>query len=149
MNTELYKSTFESVHASDELKGKVENMANNKKRIWNSTLKKVGTVAAVAAIVFATGNVATYAATGNNLIDAISIKMNGDSISPSDKNNGDKFEKKTDEKGRTYYESSYDKGDSSFDIKLYEDSMDSEDNWQFSVTEDGDGLEVEIDNNKK
>ena len=38
---ELYCSTFNEVHASDELKGLVENMAENKNRIWKNALKKV------------------------------------------------------------------------------------------------------------
>ena len=38
---EIYNSTFTEVHASDELKGLVENMAENKNRIWKNALKKV------------------------------------------------------------------------------------------------------------
>lgn len=38
---ELYKSTFREVHASDELKGMVEKMADNKKVMWKRRLMKM------------------------------------------------------------------------------------------------------------
>ena len=94
---EMYNSTFTEVHASDELKGLVENMAENKNRIWKNALKKGAAVAAVVAIAFATGNMATYAATGSSLLSFVSVKIN-------DVKWDDNWEKKTDDKGNDYYE---------------------------------------------
>ena len=44
---ELYNATFQEIHASDELKGMVEDMANQKKIIWRNVWKK--SIAAAAA----------------------------------------------------------------------------------------------------
>ena len=37
---ELYKLTFKEVHASNELKGMVSNMADNKKIVWKKIVWK-------------------------------------------------------------------------------------------------------------
>ena len=65
---ELYRETFSEVHAPDALKGKVKDMANNKKALWT---------AALAAIVFTSSNVVAYAATGETWVKMVTINING------------------------------------------------------------------------
>ena len=107
---EMYNSTFAEVHASDELKGLVENMAENKNRIWKNALKKGAAVAAVVAIAFATGNMATYAATGSSLLSFVSVKINDVKWDVN-------WEKKTDDKGNDYYEGKI-KGENGEDVEI-------------------------------
>ena len=107
---EMYNSTFEEVHASDELKGLVESMTENKNRIWKNVLKKGAAVAAVVAITFATGNIATYAATGDSLLSFVSVKINDVKWDVN-------WEKKTDDKGNDYYEGKI-KGKNGEDIEI-------------------------------
>lgn len=106
----MYNSTFEEVHASDELKGLVESMTENKNRIWKNVLKKGAAVAAVVAITFATGNIATYAATGDSLLSFVSVKINDVKWDVN-------WEKKTDDKGNDYYEGKI-KGKNGEDIEI-------------------------------
>lgn len=144
---EIYKLAFEEVHASDELKRKVENMADNKKRIRTSGLKRVAAVAIIATLAFATGNVATYAATGNNLIKLITVKING-------KESDDlHLEKKTDEKGNTYYEGSYDKDGNKLDVWMSDEAVDGDYSYSTKVELEGEGedagtVEIEIGDHK-
>ena len=74
---ELYRETFSEVHAPDTLKGKVKDMANNKKALWTATLKKCAAVAVLAAIVFTSSNVVAYAATGETWVKMVTINING------------------------------------------------------------------------
>lgn len=74
---ELYRETFSEVHAPDALKGKVKDMANNKKALWTAALKKCAAVAALAAIVFTSSNVVTYAATGETWVKMVTVNING------------------------------------------------------------------------
>lgn len=97
-NIELYQETFSEVHASDELKGKVKDMINNKKALRTATFKKCAAVAALAAIVFASSNVVTYAATGETWVKMVTVNINGKKLQTPQ-------EKKTDSEGNTYYES--------------------------------------------
>ena len=77
---ELYRETFSEVHAPDALKGKVKDMANNKKALWTATLKKCAAVAALAAIVFTSSNVVAYAATGETWVKMVTVNINGKRI---------------------------------------------------------------------
>lgn len=141
---EIYKSTFKAVHASDELKGMVENMAGNKRRILSSTLKKAAAVAAIVAIAFTTGNAATYAATGNNIFEMISIKINGE------KKDDFKLEKKNDMDGTSHYEGSYETEDSKFHVWISEDAAEGKSPVSYIVVEEGtestgeNQLEIEV-----
>ena len=107
---DMYNSTFSEVHASDELKGMVENMAGNKKILWKNALKKGSVVAAALALVFVSGNIVTYAATGNSLISYVSEKINGEEKDV-------KLEKKVDDKGNTYYHGHFE-GDNNEEIEV-------------------------------
>lgn len=116
---ELYKSTFREVHASDELKGMVEKMADNKKVMWKRLCKRAATVAAVVAVAFATGNFATYAATGENLISFVDVKINGKKVDLKKDMN---MEKKVDEDGRTYYQGKIKDKNVDVELKMYDDT---------------------------
>lgn len=139
---ELYKSTFREVHASNELKGMVLNMADNKKITWKRIYKKAATVAALVAIVFATGNIATYAATGNDLVSYVTLKINGENVNIE---KDIKLEKKTDKDGNTYYKGHIEKENSSFDVELSDDLVESQNEYSIEATEyleDEKGYEV-------
>lgn len=121
---EMYNSTFSEVHASDELKGMVENMADNKKILWRSVLKKGSVVAAALAFVFVSGNIVTYAATGNSLISYVSVKINGEEKDV-------KLEKKVDDEGNTYYQGHFE-GDNNEEIEI-------------DVSEEANDMSIEIE----
>lgn len=114
---ELYNSTFKEVHAPDELKGMVEKMADNKKIIWKRLVRKAATVAAVVAVAFATGNFATYAATGDNLINFVNVKINEKKAEPE---KDIKMEKKVDEDGRIYYYGKIKSKSGDAEVKIYD-----------------------------
>lgn len=95
---ELYRETFSEVHAPDALKGKVKDMANNKKALWTAALKKCAAVAALAAIVFTSSNVVAYAATGETWVKMVTVNINGKKLQAPQ-------EEKKDADGNTYYES--------------------------------------------
>lgn len=114
---ELYNSTFKEVHAPDELKGMVEKMADNKKIIWKRLVRKAATVAAVVAVAFATGNFATYAATGDNLINFVNVKINEKKADPE---KDIKMEKKVDEDGRIYYYGKIKSKSGDAEVKIYD-----------------------------
>ena len=121
---ELYCSTFNEVHASDELKGLVENMANNKKSLWKSTMKKTVAVAAMAAFVLATGNIATYAATGSDLISYVTVKINNQKMDLEKDLN---FEEKVDENGNSYLQGEYNVDGEEVKVEISEESLDDTD----------------------
>ena len=77
---ELYNSTFQEIHASDELKGMVEDMADQKNLIWKNAWKKCIAAAAALAVVFLAGNVVTYAAAGENLVKYVTVKIQGENV---------------------------------------------------------------------
>ena len=101
---ELYNATFQEIHASDELKGMVEDMANQKKIIWRNVWKKSIAAAAAIAVVFAAGNVVTYAATGDNLVKYVTVKIQGENTNLEQ---DIKLEKTVDENGRPCYRGTF------------------------------------------
>ena len=101
---ERYNSTFQEIHASDELKGMVENMANQKNIIWKNVWKKGLAAAAAIAVVFVAGNVVTYAATGDNLVKYVTVKIQGENTNLEQ---DIKLEKTVDENGRPCYRGTF------------------------------------------
>ena len=101
---ELYNATFQEIHASDELKGMVENMANQKNIIWKNVWKKGLAAAAAIAVVFVAGNVVTYAATGDNLVKYVTVKIQGENTNLEQ---DIKLEKTVDENGRPCYRGTF------------------------------------------
>lgn len=101
-NKQLFKDTFDRVTLSDEALRKVKNMnnpMNNKKKVsWR--LAAAMTLAAFA-VLFVSGNVITYAATGESLVGKVNLLINGkkaklsDISSYTDKKNGEKVYKVT------------------------------------------------------
>lgn len=73
-NYEFYKSTFNKVHASDELVRKVKEMTEVKAKNKIYTIRKAFCVAAAAALIFAASNVAVYAATGESWVEKIAVR---------------------------------------------------------------------------
>ena len=101
---ELYNSTFQEIHASDELKGMVADMADQKNLIWRNVWKKSIAAAAAIAVVFAAGNVVTYAATGDNLVKYVTVKIQGENTNLEQ---DIKLEKTVDENGRPCYRGTF------------------------------------------
>lgn len=101
---ERYNSTFQEIHASDELKGMVENMANQKNIIWKNVWKKGLAAAAAIAVVFVAGNVVTYAATGDNLVKYVTVKIQGKNTNLEQ---DIKLEKTVDENGQPCYRGTF------------------------------------------
>ena len=121
---EIYNSTFTEVHASDELKGLVENMTNNKKSLCKSTMKKTVAVAAMAAFALATGNIVTYAATGSDLISYVTVKINNQKMDLKKDLN---FEEKVDENGNAYLQGEYNVDGEEVKVEISEECLDDTD----------------------
>lgn len=98
-NYEFYKSTFDEVHASDELIRKVKNMTETKPKKKIYAIRKVLYVAAAVAIMLVASNAIVYAATGETWVEQITVHVIG---------NGDVQDvdmvKTTDENGDVSYE---------------------------------------------
>ena len=74
-NYDFYKSTFDEIHASDELLRKVKNMteAKPKKKIY--AVRKVLYVAAAVVIMLVASNAIVYAATGETWVEKIAVHV--------------------------------------------------------------------------
>lgn len=71
-NRAYYQETFNEVHASQALAGKVMNMANKKEKTGMTTLtKKMAVAAAVLAFLLVGSNGVVYAATGSTWIGGV------------------------------------------------------------------------------
>lgn len=72
-NKQFYKSTFDDIHASDELLRKVQAM--NKEKTYKKThaVRKVIYIVAAAAILLVASNAVVYAATGESLFETILV----------------------------------------------------------------------------
>ena len=75
-NREFYRSTFDKVHASDELVGKVKNMTKTEAKKKMFVMKKVLLIAAVIATLFVVSNLAVYAATGETWVEMLVVNVN-------------------------------------------------------------------------
>lgn len=97
-NHRLYRSTFDKVHASDELVGKVKNMTKVKAKKKMCVIKKVLCIAAVVAVLFVVSNLAVYAATGESWVEmlVVHVVVNGEELDMNVK-------KVTDENGNVKY----------------------------------------------
>lgn len=94
MNQTFYRQTFDEIHASRELLGKVNSM----KKETKTHAARIGlAIAAAAAICFISSNIATYAATGSSWVQKIVIYFNGEA-------NEVDLNYKTDLDGNGYYE---------------------------------------------
>lgn len=98
-NYDFYKSTFDEIHASDELLRKVKNMteAKPKKKIY--AVRKVLYVAAAVVIMLVASNAIVYAATGETWVEKIAVHV----IANGDEQDVDVV-KTTDENGNISYE---------------------------------------------
>lgn len=110
-NHEFYRSTFDKVHASDELLRKVQTMNNTetKKKVY--AIRKVLYIAAAIIIVFAASNAVVYAATGETWIEKVMVQVivNGNEQNVL----ANKF---VDEDGNTGYIMEFDNDDPSDEI---------------------------------
>ena len=97
-NYKLYRSTFDKVHASDELVGKVKNMTKVEAKKKMYVMKKVLCIAAAVAVLFAVSNFAVYAATGESWVEmlVVNVNVNGEEMDVNVK-------KITDENGDVKY----------------------------------------------
>lgn len=84
MNEEMkkvYRDTFSEIHAPEALAGKVRNMSDKKKDNKGVIfMRKWAAVAVLALVLFVGGNGVVYAATGNTLLQAVVIRINGTSV---------------------------------------------------------------------
>lgn len=97
-NHKFYRSTFDKVHASDELVGKVKNMTKVEAKKKMYVMKKVLCIAAVVAVLFVVSNLAVYAATGESWVEmlVVCVSVNGEEMDVNVK-------KITDENGDVKY----------------------------------------------
>ncbi|MCC8167972.1 MAG: hypothetical protein LIO37_01340 [Clostridiales bacterium] len=132
-NRELYRQTFDEIHASEELLERIKSM---KKKRTITKLARFGYAAAAAAAVFVASNGITYAATGESWTEKVIIYINGsvgeyDTIHITDE----------DGNSQTYYNIDLDGngsiniGDDSASVFFDGDSPDTE--YSISVIEDG------------
>lgn len=113
-NYEFYTSTFDEVHASDELLRKVKNMTETKPKKKIYAIRKVLYVAAAVVVMLIASNAIVYAATGETWVEKITVHVIGN----GDIQNVD-MEKTTDENGNISYEMNVDEKDgSSFSFSL-------------------------------
>lgn len=136
-NKKLYKETFDSIQMSEETFRKVMNMNENTQLTPKRTFKFHNVaVAAVAtfALLFISSNAISYAATGNTLLETVTIYMNGNKVDDS------QLKSYTDKNGNTHYEMELEKEDgSSGEIVVYDAASDM----GYSVS-----LDSETDSNK-
>ena len=100
-NKKLYKETFDSIQMSEETFRKVMNMNENTQLTPKRTFKFHNVaVAAVAtfALLFISSNAISYAATGNTLMETVTIYMNGNKVDDA------QVKSYTDKNGNTHYE---------------------------------------------
>ncbi len=117
-NKEFYKSTFDDIHASDELLRKVQAMNKEKTNKKTHAIRKVIYIVAAAAILLAASNAVVYAATGETLFETILV------VSIDERNNKIL---KTDLVGDNKIE--------------YNESVDENGNKSISVDSDGENVE--------
>lgn len=97
-NIELYRQTFDEIHASPELLGKVKDMKNSKNTHKIKKAAQIGyTLAAALALCFIFSNVITYAATGSSWITKVVVRINGeekqvDMVHMQDENGNDYYQ---------------------------------------------------------
>ena len=72
-NKEFYKSTFDDIHASDELLRKVQAMNKEKTNKKTHAVRKVIYIVAAAVILLVASNAVVYAATGESLFETILV----------------------------------------------------------------------------
>lgn len=97
-NQKFYRSTFDKVHASDELVGKVKNMTKVEAKKKMYVMKKVLCIAAAVAVLFVVSNFAVYAATGESWVEmlVVHVSVNGEEMDVN-------LKKITEEKGDVKY----------------------------------------------
>jgi len=69
------QSTYEELHAPDELRRKVMNMSSNVMKKGMSMTKKLAVAAALAVVLFAGSNGVAYAVTGNTWVETVMTKI--------------------------------------------------------------------------
>ena len=121
-NKKLYKDTFDSIQLSEEAFRKVINMNKQTKLLPKRTFKFqniiVATVATFA-LLFISSNAISYAATGNTLIENVTIYMNENKVDDS------QVTSYTNKNGNIHYEMEIDeKGDSSRKIVITDTALD-------------------------
>ncbi|XCP86355.1 hypothetical protein ABXS75_06020 [Roseburia hominis] len=124
-NKEYYQRTFNEIHASEELLGKVKTM--KKEEIKKKVIKMRYAVAAAAAVLLLSSNLVAYAATGSTWIHAL-ITINGE------QKNVD-LEEKTDEDGNKYFEGKIEDEDASAVVRYDGEEADIPENMQFDSPE--------------
>lgn len=129
-NYELYRNTFDKLHASDELVRKVKNMTTEKRKTKIYTLRKAICVAAAAAMFFAVSNIVTFAATGETLVEMLACKI----IYNGEEKDLD-IAKKTDENGEVSYDVSFDVEEKNGESKEYSFSLDGETHGEYGYGE--------------
>lgn len=104
-NYEFYVSTFDEVHASDELLRKVKNMTETKPKKKIYAIRKVLYVAAAVVIMFIVSNAVVYAATGETWFEmvAVNVILNGElqeieAVKTTDENGNVSYEMNLEEK---------------------------------------------------
>ena len=93
MLEEIYKQVFDEINISEECLRKVKTMNTSEKRVRKVHLR-YAVVAMLLLLVFVTGNVATYAATGKTIPQHVHVMLMKD---------GEKKEIQTTENGSFHY----------------------------------------------
>ncbi len=100
-NKKYYQNTFDEVHASEDLLGKVRNM---KRETINGKIKstrRAAYIAAAAALMaIVSSNVITYAATGSTWVEKVMVSINGEEKEIE-------FTKRVDAEGNEYLEGTF------------------------------------------
>lgn len=104
-NYEFYTSTFDEVHASDELLRKVKNMTETKPKKKIYAIRKVLYVAAAVVVMLIASNAIAYAATGETWVEmvAVYVILNGEpqeveAVKTTDENGNVSYEMNLEEK---------------------------------------------------
>ncbi len=80
-NKEYYQETFDEVHVSEALLGKVKGMKMEEKKIQRkSKLRYAAAIAAAFGICIAASNGICYAATGNTWVEKVILYINGEPV---------------------------------------------------------------------
>lgn len=129
-NKKLYQDTFDQIKMSEEALRKVMDMSENSKKRYLRHGMRAAAAVMVLVVIFAVGNVAVYAATGDTLVakvgERVSIIINGKKAKEED------IKKSVDKDGNTRYEVEVDQDNGGCVVITSEESQTSElfDSWK-------------------
>ena len=136
-NKKLYKDTFDKVHMSEEVFGKVRNMSINERQTKRKFKFKYAMTFAALAIVFVLSNVITYASSGTTLVEKVAVYIDGK------KHDISEMEKSIDKDGNVCYEYTLKDGEKKVEVNADEKVL-QENNLSLDTEYNSDASEAKV-----